>query len=225
MPSYLEVLKRTVRFISGDSKLEKHNMNYLKFDSEDIFGINGVGEEPLLHPHFEKWHEWIIKEYRPSPNKIVVFIPCAAIKPYYNSPIHKAFNKTLDQFQTHKIVISNAGIIPYEFADCYPFNCYDWNPAYETEEIRERYIEVTKQRLRNYLSVHGGSYASFIAYLRPNSESLKALKEVCNERKIHLHVVEIEEMSIPPTSDSDLILAHPKNIERLKSILEGINRI
>jgi predicted RNA-binding protein len=178
-------------------------MKHPKFGSEDIFGINGVGEEQLLHPHFEKWHKWIIKEYRPSPNKIAVFVPCAAIKPYYNSPIQ--------------------GIIPYEFADCYPFNCYDWNPAYETEGIKERYIEVTKQRLRNYLYVHSGSYAAFIAYLRPNSESLKVLKEVSDERKIHLRVVEIENMNLPPTSDYDLILAHPKNIERLKSILEGIN--
>jgi predicted RNA-binding protein len=200
-------------------------MKHPKFGSEDIFGINGVGEEQLLHPHFEKWHKWIIKEYRPPPNKIAVFVACAAIKPYYNSPIHKAFNKILNQFQTHKIVISNAGIIPYEFADCYPFNCYDWNPAYETAGIKERYREVTKQRLRNYLRVHYGSYAAFIAYLDPNSESLKVLKEVSEKRKIDLRVVEIEDMCLPPTSDQDLVLAYPKNLERLKSILEGINRI
>lgn len=200
-------------------------MNYPKFNFEDIFGINGVGEEQLLHPHFEKWHKWIIKEYRPPPNSIAVFIPCSAIKPYYNSPIHKAFNKILDKFQTHKIVISNAGIIPYEFADCYPFNSYDWNPIYETKEIKEKYIEVTKQRLSNYLNAYGNSYTDFAAYLRPNSDSLKALMEISGEKKKHVHVVEIDEIKRPTTSDHDLVLAHPTNLKRLKSVLERINGI
>ena len=197
-------------------------MNSPQCESNDIFGLNGVGEEQLLHPHFERWHEWIINQYEPLLNKIAVFIPCAAIKPYYNSPIHKAFNPIIDRFPTHKIVISNAGIIPYEFADCYPFSCYDWNPAYETDEIKERYIEVTFHRLNNYLKAHGTAYTGFVSYLHPNSSSLKALREACNFESIHLHTVEIEDIALSPTSDSDLVLAHPTNIERLRYLLEEL---
>lgn len=195
-------------------------MNPPRFESIDIFGLNGVGKEQLLHPHFEKWHEWIINRYKPPLDKISIFIPCAAIKPYYNSPIHKTFNPIIDRFPTHKIVVSNAGIIPYEFADCYPFNCYDWNPAYETDELKRLYVEVTSRRLNNYLKAHGKAYISCVSYLHPNSDSLKALREACNFESIHLHTVEIEDIALPPTSDCDLVLAHPMNTERLRNLLE-----
>lgn len=196
-------------------------MNLPKF-KEDIFGINGVGERQLLHPYFEKWHKWIVNEYEPPKGKIGVFVPCAAVKPYYNSPIHKVFNKIIDEFPTHKIVISNAGVIPYEFADLYPFNSYDWNPAYETIEIKARYVEVTKRRVQNYLKTHGKFYASFIAYLHPDSGSLKALKEVKEENDTPLSIVNVKKVRLSPTVDHDLILAHSINLERLKKTLGEI---
>ena len=121
-------------------------MEYPKFKQKDYIGLNGTTEAQLLHPHFEKWQEWFIKFYEPPKDKIAVFIPCAAIKPYYNSPIHKIINKNLEPNENniHKIVISNAGIIPYEFSDKYPFESYDWNPLAESDSIKNKYYEITR---------------------------------------------------------------------------------
>jgi len=196
------------------------NKNYPRFRTKDIFGINGVGEKQLIHPHFIKWHKWIINEYIPPSKRILVFIPCAAIKPYYNSPIHKEFNKIIDKFPTHKVVITNAGVIPYEFAGCYPFNSYDWNPVYETKNLKKKYIELTKRRISNYLNAHSQKYIGFVAYLNPISESLKALEKVHINRENNIHIVKIDKIKLLPTSDFDLVLIYKKNLERLKKTLE-----
>jgi len=140
-----------------------------------------VGIEQLTHPHFEIWHKWFIEKYKPPINKIGVFIPCAAIKPYYNSPIHKGFNKIIDMFQTHKIVISNAGIIPYEFAGCYPFESYDWNPLYETKEIKREYIRITATRLKEYVHKHEKQYCGFVCYLLPSESKSAVMKANIND--------------------------------------------
>lgn len=96
----------------------------------DYLGINRVGIKQLTNPYFEARFRYIVTEYEhPKPPRICLFLPCSVIKPYFNSPIHKVINKTIAQYEDHihKIVISNAGIIPYEFAGYYPFNSYDWN--------------------------------------------------------------------------------------------------
>ena len=113
--------------------------HYPIFQEKDLIGINGVGIRQLTHHHFEEWFKYIITEYEPpKPPRICLLIPCSATKPYYNSPIHGVINKAICKYEDyiHKIVISNAGIIPYEFSGYYPFESYDWNPLYETDEIK-----------------------------------------------------------------------------------------
>ncbi len=64
---------------------------------KDYISINGVGTQQLTHPHFEIWQQYFKENYDLKENiKIILFLPCAAIKPYYNSPIHRVFNKVLD---------------------------------------------------------------------------------------------------------------------------------
>ena len=147
-------------------------MDYPRFVEKDYIGLNGTSEEQLLHPHFEKWQKWLLEEYNSPKDKIALFIPCAAIKPYYNSPIHKIINSTLKQYENkiHKIVISNAGVIPYEFSDKYPFDSYDWNPLSESESIKNKYYNVIKDRIQDYLEIH--EYKSYLSYLRLNSISI-----------------------------------------------------
>ena len=161
-------------------------MEYPKFEIKDYIGLNGTSEEQLLHPHFNTWQSWFLEEYEPPKNKIALFIPCAAIKPYYNSPIHKIFNKALKDYENkiHKIVISNAGVIPYEFSDKYPFDSYDWNPLAESEAIKNRYYDVTKKRISDYLEKH--EYVSYLSYLRLNSISFNSLNDACISMDIDL---------------------------------------
>lgn len=196
-------------------------MNYPKFKNKDYIGLNGTSEHQLLHPHFEKWQKWLLEEYKPPENKIALFIPCAAIKPYYNSPIHKIMNETLLEFEEkiHKIVISNAGVIPYEFADKYPFNSYDWNPLAESDDIKEKYYTVTRDRIQSYLEKH--PYLDYTSYLRLNSISFASLNDAIKDLNINLTFKRLDE-KIDPDKDTDLILTYPKNLKILKSTLEEI---
>src|SRR3990167_4474714 len=200
------------------------------FADKDYIGINGVGINQLTHPHFEEWFKYIVTLYEPpKPPKICIFIPCSATKPYYNSPIHKVINKIIDKYENiHKIVISNAGIIPYEFSDQYPFNSYDWNPLYETEEIKNRYIELTTNRLISFFNRHSNKYITFISYFRPDAEELIALKIASQITEIRITHIDVNirdcDNILPDTSDRDLVLTLEHNLDKLRQIIENINQ-
>lgn len=81
----------------------------------------------------------------------------------------------------HQVMISNAGLVPREFENYYPFNSYNWDESLETEEIKRRYIEVTEGRIKDYLKAHGRCYKEIFHLLKEESESYKALKKVCGE--------------------------------------------
>jgi predicted RNA-binding protein len=191
-----------------------------KILDKDYIGINGVGLAQLKHPHFEIWQEYLVNNYELK-KEIIIFIPCAAIKPYKNSPIHKEFNKVINKFQNvQKIVISNAGLIPYEFCDEYPFNSYDWNPLFENAKIKELYIKITSKRIYDFFRnklINKNSY-KFISYLRNKSESLKALKIAFNKLKLSLNIIKIAG-ELHETADHDLLLILEENLERLKNAL------
>lgn len=194
-------------------------MEYPKFKNKDYIGLNGTSELQLLHPHFEKWQDWFIKFYKPPKNKIALIIPCAAIKPYYNSPIHKLFNNSLKKYEDnlHKVVISNAGVIPYEFSDKYPFNSYDWNPLAESELIKEKYVEVSRNRIYNYLKKH--PYRGYISYLRQDSLSFRSLNEACRNLNLELTHDSLNQ-DINSNKDSDLVLIYPGNLKILNKMIE-----
>ena len=199
------------------------------FDKNDYIGINGVGIKQLTHQHFEEWFKYIVTEYKPpKPPRVCLFIPCSAIKPYYGSPIHKIINKAIAQYEDsiHKIVISNAGIIPYEFSNYYPFNSYDWNPKLETEEIKKIYIEITVNRLISFINKHSTKYVGFISYFRPDAEDLIALKiasEVTGTNIIHIDAnIKDCDKELSNTSDPDLVLTIDHNLDKLKNTIGNI---
>lgn len=198
------------------------------FDKKDYIGINGVGIDQIEHPHFQEWFKFIIEGYKPpKPPRICLFIPCSAIKPYYGSPIHKVINKSMEKYEDylHKIVISNAGIIPYEFSNRYPFNSYDWNPKLETEEIKKIYIEITVNRLITFFNKHSTKYIGFISYFRPDAEDLIALKvasETTGTDIIHIDVnIKNCDNELSNTSDRDLVLITEHNLDKLKNTIEN----
>lgn len=196
------------------------------FDKKDYIGINGVGIQQLTHPHFEEWFKYIITVYEPPHSKICIFMPCSAIKPYYRSPIHKVINKAIAQYEDHihKIVISNAGIIPYEFSGYYPFESYDWNPLYETEEIKNRYIELTTNRLISFFNRHSSKYITFISYFRPDAEELIALEIASRITSTNITCIDVNikdcDDKLSETSDRDLVLTLEHNLDKLKYTIE-----
>ena len=192
---------------------------------KDYIGINGVGKAQLSHPHFKVWQSYFTNSYKIEGNIIaIIFLPCAAIKPYYNSPIHRVFNQTIDRYKNiQKFVISNAGLIPYEFCDQYPFDSYDWNPLLETEEIKREYIEVISRRIFDFFNakkIYGK--VKFITYLRNDSESLKSLKIAFKKLKYKLEDVKIYG-KLHETADTDLLLILEENLKRLDEKLKLLN--
>lgn len=153
-----------------------------KFPKHLQKNLNGVGEEFLIHPHFEIWQDYLIRWYKsPEDKEILLVLPCSYEKPYSKSKTHKAIMERLKKLdfynKIHQIMISNAGVIPREFEDMYPFNSYDWDEKEETMEIKRRYIEVTSRRLEKYLTAH--KYKMIFCFLKYDSESYKALEIAC----------------------------------------------
>ncbi|MFH1789367.1 MAG: DUF5591 domain-containing protein [Candidatus Altiarchaeota archaeon] len=148
--------------------------------------LAGVGEEYLTHPYFEVWQDWLTRWYAPPQNKkTLLFLPCAYKKPYSESETHQAIIKALEKTGMragiHEVMLSNAGVIPREFEDEYPFNAYDWNEKLETPEIKERYIQVTEDRIRKYVTAHEKHYNKILCYLKYDSESYNALEKAAPE--------------------------------------------
>ncbi len=151
----------------------------------------GVGEEFLTHPYFEIWQDYLNRWYAPpEKKKVALFLPCSYKKPYLESETHKKIINVLkglkNRDEIHELMLSNAGVVPREFEDCYPFNSYDWDESKETDEIKKRYIEVTKRRVADYLTSHRNSYIGVVCFLKYDSESHVALKQACDELRIEL---------------------------------------
>ena len=195
-----------------------------KFEHKDYIGINGVGLDQLKHPHFEVWQEYFKNEYNFKAYKeLMIFLPCAAIKPYYNSPIHREINKVLEKNEEiQKIVISNAGIIPYEYCDKYPFESYDWNPLLETSIIKEEYIRITSRRIFEFFdSKKLNNNLKFLAYLRNDSESLESLKLAFNKLKLKLEIIPVTGQ-LHETADTDLQLILKDNLVKLDLLINKL---
>ncbi len=193
------------------------------FSEKDFIGINGVGRAQLYHPHFDVWQSFFRNSFRIEGSiSSIIFLPCAAIKPYYNSPIHRVFNKTIDKYKNiQKFVISNAGLIPYEFCDRYPFESYDWNPLFETEEIKNEYMEAISTRIFDFFKNRKINIkVKFISYLRNDSESLNSLKIAFKKLKMNLEIIKITG-KLHETADTDLLLTLEENLIRLNKKLKS----
>jgi archaeosine synthase alpha-subunit len=154
------------------------------FPEDKMDDLSGVGEWYLTHPHFEVWQDYILRWYEPSPGRTLLFLPCAKRKPYRESKTHKAIIERLKgagRMNFHEVMISNAGVIPRELESKYPFAHYDWDESLETPEIKKRYVQVTCERIKKYLKAHKGKYQLIACYLKPDSESHKALSRACEE--------------------------------------------
>lgn len=201
----------------------KHGPSFQKITAEDYISLNGVGLEQLIHPFFEEWFTYLTSDYKFEDNiSTVIFIPCAAIKPYNYSPIHKLFNQIIEKYSGIKrVVISNAGIIPYEFKDRFPFNSYDWNPLLETDQIIKQYRDITQNRMVEFIK-HVETFGEYryLTFLRTDSDSFFAIKNAFKQlgRTDDLTTIKITG-DIPEKKDTDLILILEENLSRLDKTL------
>ncbi len=184
--------KATKKFKS--KKIEKFAEEFIftpRFPVEKQIWIKGASKKELLHPYFEVWQDYIIRFYKPNKDRnILLFVPCAFRKPYSRSRLHRAITSTLKRVpkyeKIHEVVVSNPGVIPFELSNNYPFNKYDWPEWEESPAVKKLYVKVVQERTENYLKAHKKNYKKFYCYLKPGSESYKAVHAACKSQKVKL---------------------------------------
>ncbi len=195
--------------------------------------LKGAKIENLKNRVYEMWEEYLLNFYTPPKEKEILFlIPCAARKPYFLSKTHRLLKKTISGFQIYKkmhwVVVSNPGVIPYEFVNKFPFKDYDWPEWEETAEIQEKYFKITKERIKKFLEKHSNNYKLIISFFKPDSLTAKAVEEAIKEQRIDKKYIKLPDQEIyekvkkevkRPLFDKRILL----NLkERLKEIQKSI---
>jgi len=162
--------------------------------------LRGVGRRYLSEWPFSEAHELVVSRYRPGRRyRLGLFLPCSYGKPYGQSWIHylirAAIAPWLREGLVHEIILTNAGVVPRELEEHWPYVAYDWNPAHETPEVRECYRRVLAARIEDYLRAHGRWYEGLAAYLRWESDSWAALRSAAE--RLGLAVENLAPRSVP----------------------------
>ncbi len=221
---FYEVVKKYI----GNPKVSLDFSNFAfkpKFPKNLRKKIIGANEETLKHPYYEVWMDFFEWFYEPPKKKeILLFVPCSYKKPYYKSKTWKAILNILRRSgvrrRVHLVAVSSPGVIPEEYANEYPFNSYDWPEWEETEYIKKLYIEVIKQRVLRFLRAHKSHYKKILVYLKPDSESFKAVMQACEELKIECIPCLTEEYYTDEVRAHKPPVTHPKALQSLKRCLQ-----
>jgi hypothetical protein len=173
-------------------ELDDSNFQFMPmFPKEKQKWIVGASAAELHHPHYEVWQDYFTRLWKPPAEKqIALFVPCSFQKPYFRSQTHKAITKALallpNNKSVHRLVLSTPGVIPFEFANFYPFNQYDWPEWEETPEIKQMIIDVTYERMKKFLAIHKNHYKAFYVFMKKDSECRQGLERACRELGIKL---------------------------------------
>ncbi len=179
----------------------------------------------------------MVKRYRPQRRyRLGLFLPCSYGKPYGQSYIHYLIRRAIAPWLraglVHEIILTNAGVVPRELEEHWPYVAYDWNPKHETPEVKRCYRRILASRIRDYLEAHGAHYEGYAAYLRWDSDSWAALREAAGA--LGLRIPNLAPESVPPKEveeaglglgydeDSDIVLVTPTALESLRRGLQGI---
>ncbi len=191
--------------------------------------IRGAKIDNLVNPVYEAWFDYIVRIYEPPKDKdILLFLPCAFRKPYRRSKTHKAIARSISGFQIfkriHRVVVSNPGIIPWEFQDYWPFNAYDWPEWEETLGIQELYYKVTKKRVLEFLKAHKDHYKHFLVYMKIDSLTYRAIIEASEELGIQLYDLMDHEIYKKCKEESKNPLIHEECLLKLREKLKEFAR-
>lgn len=199
--------------------------------------LRGVGRDFLEGWPFDAGFRRVLEEYRPRRVfRLGLFVPCAYGKPYSQSYIHYLFRRAIAPYirsgLVHEIILTNAGVVPRELDEYWPYSAYDWNPAFETPEVRECYRRVLSERVRGYLERFRDYYGAFAAYLRWDSDSWAALREAAEglglevrnlaPRSVPREEVEEAGLGLGYDDDPDIVLVTPTALESLRRGLESM---
>ncbi len=199
--------------------------------------LRGVGRDFLEGWPFDAGFRRVLEEYRPRRVfRLGLFVPCAYGKPYSQSYIHYLFRRAIAPYLrrglVHEIILTNAGVVPRELDEYWPYSAYDWNPMFETPEVRECYRRVLAERVRGYIERFRDYYERFAAYLRWDSDSWAALRDAAEDlgleianlapRSVPREEVEEAGLGLGYEEDPDIVLVTRTALESLRRGLESL---
>jgi archaeosine synthase len=143
--------------------------------------IRATADDALHRPAVRRFRERVGERYRPRFGRPIVLVPCAATKPYGESPSHGAFRNAVD-FRAQLVTLTSPiGVVPMELEATYPAQQYDTPVTghWSGEEVR-----VVGDALAAFLEGHraAGAVPRVIAHVpaayRPVCERAAAAADV-----------------------------------------------
>ena len=141
-----------------------------------------VGEKIFAHPDMVRANEYVLREYVAPVREVLIFVPCAKVKPYRTSPSHQNYDKVifsvLEPEEVHIVAFGTCGVTPRELDTEYPFADYDFVLGdCDVISVKKRFIELESARLHRYLEKTRSNYRHRVAYC--TGDFRKAMQQAC----------------------------------------------
>ncbi|MED4014137.1 DUF5591 domain-containing protein [Priestia aryabhattai] len=153
----------------------------------------GASYETIYNNEFNKWQDFFCQQYQVPAGKDVLLLHCCSwAKPYDFSIIINPIKQIADKYKNvHRVIMSNVGVVPYEFQMNETFCGYDFmnvdNEEKNVQEINHLYAKSLEERLFQYLESHIDRYKQVVLYSRPiNMGNAPAVKNACERAGIPL---------------------------------------
>ncbi len=165
------------------------------YPNEKINYRRGNTYENFFSPDFEAWQDYFCTEYEVEKDKdVLVFHSCSWSKPYDMSHVITPIRNICNKYdRVHRVILSNVGVVPYEYQMNPSFLTYDFPPicdctgmnAEEIKEFRIKVMEINYYRIFRYLKAHRNDYTKVITYLMPLQYGMCNIVDlVCKELNI-----------------------------------------
>ena len=128
------------------------------------------GERVLSHPDMVRANEWVLSDAYTAPHRdFCIFVPCAKVKPYHDSPSHKMYDRIvfsiLRQEEAHIVTFGTCGITPRELDEEYPFMDYEFMLGRcNVASVKDEFVRNESKKLARYLDKTRDCYKYRIAY-------------------------------------------------------------
>ena len=136
----------------------------------------GVGRAYILEPEAISWQSYFASEaYCPPAGKDILLLhPCSWAKPYDFSHYVAKLRSATDQYpRVHRAIISNVGVVPFEYQLNEFFCSYDYvdlstdRPDEERRAMTEDFRAVTAERIEAYLRAQTEHYSAVVLLGHP----------------------------------------------------------
>lgn len=202
---------------------------------EKIHYRRGNSYEYMFSEDYQLWQDYFCDEYIPEDRKkILLFHCCSWSKPYDFSYIINPIRNIAKKYEcVHRVILSNVGVVPYEYQMNPTFCSYDYPPMYDStgmdieklSELRKKRVAVSYERIYRYLKAHKSHYSKVITLSSPVQYGMYHIVSLaCKELEIDYENVISKELYNKYKSKKYLdkleIYIEPEILNKLDEVLE-----